>query len=366
MPTHAALHKKDPRPIPAPFPWFGGKSRAAELIWSRLGEVSNYVEPFAGSLAVLLGRPHDPSVETINDLDAMVANFWRAVQADPQRVAACADWPVSEPDLHARHRWLVKRLPALRKRVMREPEYFDSKVAGWWCWGLSAWIGSGWCDGRLEQKGVHAQLTAKRPHLGGQGNGSGTGVHRISLQMPRCHGLGGMGLHGTRVFSNKTPNLTAGFGNGSGVHAVETVRTEAIFEWFAVLQHRLRRVRVCCGDWTRIMGPSVILGNGFTGIVLDPPYKGDERTRALYAEDSDNVSASVRAWAVDNGDNPRLRIALCGYEGEHEMPTSWSCESWEAPSGYGGGKQRHRERIWFSPHCLRPDKGQVALFGVAP
>lgn len=39
----------------APFPWFGGKSRAAPLIWEALGDVRNYVEPFAGSLAVLLG-----------------------------------------------------------------------------------------------------------------------------------------------------------------------------------------------------------------------------------------------------------------------------------------------------------------------
>jgi len=29
-------------PIKSPFPWFGGKSRAAELIWSRLGDVPNY------------------------------------------------------------------------------------------------------------------------------------------------------------------------------------------------------------------------------------------------------------------------------------------------------------------------------------
>lgn len=42
----------------APFPWFGGKSRAAPLVWSALGDVANYVEPFAGSLAVLLARPH--------------------------------------------------------------------------------------------------------------------------------------------------------------------------------------------------------------------------------------------------------------------------------------------------------------------
>ena len=38
----------------APFPWFGGKRRAADLVWPRLGDVSTYNEPFAGSLAVLL------------------------------------------------------------------------------------------------------------------------------------------------------------------------------------------------------------------------------------------------------------------------------------------------------------------------
>jgi len=54
----------------APFPWFGGKSRAAARVWAALGDVPNYVEPFAGSLAVLLARPHEPRVETVNDLDA--------------------------------------------------------------------------------------------------------------------------------------------------------------------------------------------------------------------------------------------------------------------------------------------------------
>lgn len=372
----------------APFPWFGGKRKAAPLIWERFGDVANYVEPFFGSGAVLLSRPHEPRIETINDVDAMVSNFWRATSADPEQVAHYADWPVSEPDLHARHRWLVERLPQLRQQVMADPEYFDAKVAGWWCWGLSSWIGSGWCDGRLEQKrpavggggpaaargeggftagrGVHALSPGgKRPHLGSLGSGSGSGIHKVSLQMPRCHGLGGIGLHAHRVLTAKAPNLSAGFGNGCGVQAVDTVRNGAIYEWFAALQARLRRVRVCCGDWTRIMGPSVILGNGFTGILLDPPYKGEERTKKLYAEDDGQVSAAARLWAIEHGDNPRLRIALCGYETEHTMPASWSCETWGAPSGYGGGKQRARERIWFSPHCLRPDKGQMSLGGIS-
>ena len=36
----------------APFPWFGGKSRAAETVWGLLGDVPHYVEPFAGALGV--------------------------------------------------------------------------------------------------------------------------------------------------------------------------------------------------------------------------------------------------------------------------------------------------------------------------
>ncbi len=47
--------------LKAPFPWFGGKSRVAHLVWERFGDVGNYVEPFAGSLATLLGRPPRPA-----------------------------------------------------------------------------------------------------------------------------------------------------------------------------------------------------------------------------------------------------------------------------------------------------------------
>ncbi len=60
--------------IKTPFPWFGGKSRAAELIWSRLGvDCGNYVEPFFGSGAVWLNRPSEFSGwALVNDLDGNV------------------------------------------------------------------------------------------------------------------------------------------------------------------------------------------------------------------------------------------------------------------------------------------------------
>lgn len=48
-------------------------------------------------------------IETVNDLDAYVANFWRSVAHDPEAVAKYADWPVNEDDLHARHKWRSRR-----------------------------------------------------------------------------------------------------------------------------------------------------------------------------------------------------------------------------------------------------------------
>src|SRR6187399_1830662 len=153
--------------IRAPFPWFGGKSRIAPLVWSRFGNVPNYVEPFAGSLAVLLMRPHTAQTETVNDRDAYLVNFWRAVAAAPDEVAAFADWPVSEIDLHARHSWILAQRD-LVSRLRADPEFFDPKLAGWWVWGLSAWIGDGWCRDEARQmpmvgRGIHS--AARLPHL---------------------------------------------------------------------------------------------------------------------------------------------------------------------------------------------------------
>lgn len=97
--------------LSAPFPYFGGKRRAAPLVREALGDPSGYVEPFAGSAAVLLARPHFKGrrVETINDADGWLINAWRAIQLRPDDVAAHAAGPVSEIDYHARLAWLQER-----------------------------------------------------------------------------------------------------------------------------------------------------------------------------------------------------------------------------------------------------------------
>jgi hypothetical protein len=100
------------------------------------------------------------------------------------------------------------------------------------------------------------------------------------------------------------------------------------------------------------------------GVFLDPPYSGDERDMHLYAVDDGSIAARVREWAVAHGDDPDLRIALCGYEGEHEMPPTWTKHAWKAHRGYAGegNDNVHRERIWFSPHCLPLVDVQPSLF----
>jgi DNA adenine methylase len=324
----------------APYPWFGGKSKVAHLVWDRFGNVDNYVEPFFGSGAVLLARPHDPGIETINDLDCMVANFWRALKNDPDEVAYHADNPVNEADQHARHLWLCSQ-EAFRERMKTEPDFYDTKIAGWWVWGQCIWIGSGWCSRQLPHlgnagTGVHRQL----PHLGDAGKG-------INRQRPH------LGDAGTGVLCVSDP--TSGTREGESLHA-----------YMRQLAERIRRVRVCCGDWSRVLGPSPTVKLGTTGVFLDPPYADEaDRQDGLYASDDLSVSHAVREWAIENGDDHRMRIALCGYEGEHIFPESWECVAWKARGGYGsqaegrGRDNAGRERIWFSPHCINP---QASLF----
>ena len=131
-------------PLQAPFPYFGGKRKAAETVWPAFGRVDNYVEPFAGSAAMLLAAPPDATrIETINDFDGFVANFWRALAHDPDAVAHAADWPVNEVDLMARHSWLVRHRQPITEQLCADPDWYDARSAGWWVWGACNWIGSG-------------------------------------------------------------------------------------------------------------------------------------------------------------------------------------------------------------------------------
>ena len=404
----------------APFPWFGGKSRAAELVWERFGTVVNYVEPFFGSGAVLLACPEDrrPRVETVNDWNCYLANFWRAVAADGEGAARAADWPVNETDLHARHRYLLRRGPEIRA-LLEDPHAFDVEAAGWWVWGASAWIGSGWCAENAPKdhwkqppllgakgaggepsagygSGIHAagmrEPSRKLPALKGNGGteargpgrpGHGDGVHSQGMREPsrQLPDLGGgthrgpgqnrgKGIHaaGARGPSRQLPFLGGSPTQvGMGTHAAP-VRTR-LHDLFASLQERLRYTRVACGDWSRICTPAVTYRHGLTAVFLDPPYPGHG---AVYGSTED-ITPAVRAWALEHGKRKDMRVCYCGYEGDApELEAAgWEVVAWKAKGGYGNQRETGdnenagRERLWFSPACLRPgvDTGQLDMWG---
>ena len=61
------------------FGWYGGKFSHLKWLLPLLPECHHYCEPFAGSAAVLLNRDPSP-VETYNDIDGDVANFFRVLR----------------------------------------------------------------------------------------------------------------------------------------------------------------------------------------------------------------------------------------------------------------------------------------------
>lgn len=386
--------------LASPYPYFGGKSKVAAEIWRRFGDVSNYIEPFFGSGAVLLARPHTPDLELVNDLDGYIVNFWRAVQADADMVAKYADYPAFESDLHARHAWLVQRKDDLQARLEGDPDYYDAKIAGWWVWGMSLWIGSGFCSGRGSWVSVDGKLVNKKAQPSAVAGQLPRVVDRnlradyvrdyagIFGQSPRLTAWQGVNTveEGGGV-SRKLPYLSRPLGGvkrnrielaGSpkGVHrklletvsarGVHRVSTHGLYAYMRDLQTRFARVRVTCGDWTRVVTPAVLTAKTPTAVLLDPPYTHEGRTVGLYASDEAHVHIVAREWAIANGDNPDYRIAYCGYDDGFTFPDGWTRLNWKANGGYSNlGTERRenamREVVWFSPRCLEVGQ-QLSMF----
>lgn len=80
------------------FGWYGGKYSHLDWLLPLLPRTHHYCEPFGGSAAVLLNREPSP-VETYNDLDGEVVNFFRVLREQTEElVKAIALTPFSREE----------------------------------------------------------------------------------------------------------------------------------------------------------------------------------------------------------------------------------------------------------------------------
>lgn len=304
--------------LKAPFPYFGGKSLIADTVWETFGPgVRNYVEPFAGSLATLLARP-SPRVgpETVNDWSCGLVNAWRAIRSDPAGLAELCVDAVSEVDAEARNNYLVQNADTLRRRL-GDPDFSDVKLAAWWIKGACEWIGSGYNSGEGPWAWTPEEGWSKR----------GTGVNR---QLPHL-GNAGKGVN------RQLPHL------GDAGKGYRQQRVDWLLDWFSALSDRLAGVRIACGDWKRVLGPSSTVKHGTTAVFLDPPYEG---TEYVYGKGGDlTLSQECFDWCVEHGTDPKLRIVLCGRGVEHDglLLLGWRRHEWKTRKGYGSDSA---ETLW--------------------
>ncbi len=81
-----------------PMPYYGSKQTLGPKIAAVLPAHDHYVEPFAGSLAVLLAK-RPSRMETVNDLDQDLMAFWRVLRDDPLELErVCALTPHSRAE----------------------------------------------------------------------------------------------------------------------------------------------------------------------------------------------------------------------------------------------------------------------------
>ncbi len=342
-------------PLAAPFPYFGGKRRAAPLIWQRLGDPSGYVEPFAGSAAVLLARPEFTGrrVETLNDADGWLVNTWRAIQHAPDRVAAHAFGPVTEIDYHARLAWLhERRNDRLVSWLEGDPEAHDAKAAGWWLYVLACGIGDPFGGGPWVVRDGHLVDSRKLPHAGDAGRG-------VNRKLPHAGNAG-------RGVNRKLPHAgDAGRGVNRELPHAGDAGQERLTSYMRQLADRLQRVRITCGDWRRVVQPSVTRagsgGDGARALLLDPPYATSGH---LYHHGDTTISTDVRDWCLTA--DPDLRIVLTGYDDEHDalLAHGWTVTAGKAGGGAGYSARAdngRRERLWLSPACLGAHEQEVLL-----
>ena len=289
------------------FPYVGGKYTVAPEINKRFGEIDTRIDAFTGSSSWILASP-PVAYEIVNDLDGYVVNYLRAVKYAPEAVAQHLDFPRAELELIAYHHYTRDRLTELVSRLGGDPEYYDPVIAARWAYVMA---------------------------------------HKYD---PSLNKSGGWLVHDGRLIYERGAGRIRGSLNSRPSLLARLVKERRVSEYVAALSKRLRNVCIFWNDFKVVVEKADHSEFGVVGVLLDPPYPRHLRD---YDYDTDAADVWHRAarWAVSNGDNPRLRIAVCGYndaDSDALFPSGWARFVWRRS---GVGQNKDRECIWFSPHC---------------
>lgn len=324
-----------------PYPKPGGKRYAVPVVWKRFGPVYTYVEPFHGSLVMLLNSPYGPAPrEIVSDINGFEDNTWRSIKFEPHETAFWADYPTSHISKIARREYLRSRYGELVPRLVKSLEYCEPKTAGLWLletaesMDMSAKILERAYAGTGEPTTHVLELPWEKnyplpPHIVDGASGRGISIQKRTIPMPKWYLPTGVRLQ----------------------------------PWLTELGNRLARVNLVCQSWDVILNNSSVMSESLrkksvTGFFLDPPYPstGDAK---VYINDDRTTAGKVFNWSIKWGDEPNYRIALCGYEDDYgSFPDGWTFEYWKRGAGLEniGRTTRDKNRqevIWFSPYCYK-------------
>ena len=315
-----------------PIPYFGKKTKAASIVWKRLGRVHTFIDPCCGSIAVPLLSPYGaPHREVLNDVLGHVCNFHRALRDYPARTARAADRPTVHQDLGAATELLRDAEGALTDKLFDDLSWSDPEIAGLWAWAVCVSIGLG------------SSLSAGYESL----------QRYTPLELPE-------GPYAPRRQPIDEPAVDE--------EVSPVFDGKRLLPWFDAISQRIRRTYITSKDWSTLFSPAVLDldhgGHRIAGIFFDPPYAGKE---GVYAQGGD-IAHDVFEWAVAHGDDPRFRICLAGYGDDYDaFPEGWTLETWTRQTGMeatagerydqASAMASRQESLWFSPHCLSATQG---------
>lgn len=271
------------------FNYCGCRRNTVSAIWSKLGDPEVFIDPFSGTASVLFGRPNLEWVgrtEIINDADPYIVNFFRSMRFAPHKIAALYDARLSicpEPTVLGELKVAIRSQYDQLKEDLKDPIYFSLALASQW--------------------------------------------YFLQVNAPWQKAMAG----------NRLPKLKRGKARANPV--IRRLLNRCL------IQRRLKNVEIVCGDWTSVLHR---VETRRAAIFLDPPYDHVCRwatNRDLYAENSNKeLAQEVAIWAVANASN-NLSIALCGLDGDYDLPEGWE----SIHGGAQDGRHTQLDRIWFSP-----------------